>query len=407
MPATFSVATHPANRVKLHDELQEGLTVEEIIGRNQYSKPIGEVLQFSLGQESGRNLTARFPHLRPDNNGFVNTVVSAYNHHHALIIRPDDVWLAILCQFNYFVNANAELLRASFVAHEGKRTLELVALGVTRYSFDFGDMSRQMVGLIEKNIVDPTLRDWAIPTFTTTTPNDVTTSAVLLMATLKSYFKYRMVLTRCGIPRVTLEGEKADWVDILGRLEKLKEYGLETIAWYHLLRPVIARFVAAFDAPDSTENVKFWSQVVDYRQGSGWTSYSGWITAFNAFSKDGKWLGKPLDKNIVSTDAPDLMPADAFWAAYAKPSDSNDLVLDCTPFHRVERIEPAYAEVAVDLNDNDEKFDCVMVAGMFGMQVSSSGDATLSENGEEDTVGPVSGWCIFTAKGPHAMDTEE
>jgi hypothetical protein len=49
----------------------------------------------------------------------VHTVILAYNKHHALIIRPDDVWLAILTQISLFVSANAELLRASFVAHEG------------------------------------------------------------------------------------------------------------------------------------------------------------------------------------------------------------------------------------------------------------------------------------------------
>jgi hypothetical protein len=67
--------------------------------------------------------------------------------------------MAILCQFNFFVNANAELLRANFVAHEGKKELVIVAEG-TRYSLDFGAMSRQMVDLIEKNVVDPTLREW-------------------------------------------------------------------------------------------------------------------------------------------------------------------------------------------------------------------------------------------------------
>jgi hypothetical protein len=57
----------------------------------------------------------------------------------------------------------------------------------------------------------------------------------------------------CGIPRVTLEGEKKDWENILTRLEKLKEYGDETTAWYHLLVPVISRFVGAFDNPDLVE----------------------------------------------------------------------------------------------------------------------------------------------------------
>jgi hypothetical protein len=153
-----------------------------------------------------------------------------------------------------------------------------------------------MADLIEKNVVDPALRAWALPTFTTTTPNDVTVSAVLLMATLRAYFSHNYHVLRCGIPCVTLEGERADWVDILGRLEKLKEYGVETIAWYHLLHPVIARFVASFDTPESEENIDFWGKVAHFKAGdSGPSYYSGWINAFNVFSPKGEWLGHTLD----------------------------------------------------------------------------------------------------------------
>jgi hypothetical protein len=266
---------------------------------------------------SDRNLAVKIPRLQPKRNGFVGTVISAYNEHHALIIRPDDVWIAILCQFNFFVNANAELLRANFVAHESKRELEIIA---DRWpsDIDFGAMARQMVDLIEKNIVDPLLREWVLPAFTTTTVNDTTTSAVIMMATLKEFFAYEFSLITCGIPRVTLEGEKSDWVDILGRLEKLKEYGIETIAWYHLLHPVILRFVNAFDDPVSPENVDFWTRVAHHHGGSGMSYYSGWINAFNVFSTEGAWLGHSLKK--VNSDSP---PVDSFTTGFILGPDFN------------------------------------------------------------------------------------
>jgi hypothetical protein len=223
--------------------------------------------------------------------------LDAYTQDRALVIRPDDVWLAILSQFNFFVNARAELLRANFVAHDGKQKLIVIAAAASRYQVDFGELARQMAGLVEQNVVDPTLRAWAMPDFTTTTANDTTVSAVLLMATLKKYFEYEIVLWGCGIPRVTLEGERSDWVSILGRLEKLKEYGLETIAWYHLLRPVIARFVAAFDDPTGPTNVDFWQRVAHYTPGGSGRGdyYTGWITAFTAFTKEGNWRAPYLN----------------------------------------------------------------------------------------------------------------
>ncbi|KAJ7660166.1 hypothetical protein DFH06DRAFT_1472257 [Mycena polygramma] len=278
---SFSVARHPGQAYPFPLG-RDGYTPKDTLAiacKDQHSKA-GEILQFSLPNAdeslSGRNLETKIPNLIPNQNGFVGTLLEAYTQDRALVIRPDDVWLAILSQFNFFVCARAELLRANFVAHEGQRELVLFAAG-TRYTVDFGDLALQMTGLVEKNVVDPTLREWALPAFTTTTPNDTTVSAVLLMATLKEYFTYKIVLRGCGIPRVTLEGERSDWVNILGRLEKLKEYGIETTAWYHLLRPVIARFVAAFDDPASPANVDFWQRIAHHTVGiSGNDRYTGW-----------------------------------------------------------------------------------------------------------------------------------
>ncbi|KAJ7608236.1 hypothetical protein FB45DRAFT_982649 [Roridomyces roridus] len=379
MPVSFSVAPHNANPI----ELTHSFSAEEIlsVSCNDQHRYVEEILQ------------SKIPNILPDGqgNGFVNTVINAYNDHRALVIRPDDVWLTILSQFNFFVNANAEVLRANFVAHEGKRELVVVVEG-NRYNVDFGDMSRQMVGLIEKNIVDPTLREWVLPNFTTTTVNDTTVASVLMMATLKQYFSYGFGMTACGIPRVTLEGEKSDWLNILDRLEKLKEYGIETIAWYHLLRPVISRF----------QNADFWQQVAYLHQpGSGAPYYTGWINAFNAFNKEGRWIGTALNTEAVSEEAPQSLPADRFWSAYAKYGiHKNRVGFDNTPYHTVMTydVSPAYAEVDVKLNDNGEEIDSFMLAGMVGMHVSSSGDVGLSSSGKNDTVRPVAGWWICVKK---------
>ncbi|KAJ7812134.1 hypothetical protein B0H13DRAFT_2243187 [Mycena leptocephala] len=399
MPISFSVAPHTANSM----ELTHSFSAMEILATSckAQHRYVEEILQcaFSAGaqvESSGRDSTAKIPNLYPDyhGNGFVNTVIDAYDQHRALVVRPDDVWLTILSQFNLFVNANAELLRANFVAHEGQRELIIWAEG-NRYSLDFGSMSQQMVDLIEKNIVDPTLRQWVLPDFTTTRVVHSSLFSSLFRSLFSPFFS-----GRCGIPRVTLEGEKSDWVDILGRLEKLKEYGIETIAWYHLLHLVISRFVAAFDAPASQDNVEFWQKVAHlHRPFSGRSYYSGWINAFNAFDKNGRWIGNALDKTAMSEQAPELMTAGWFWATYGKHV-RKDLIFDGTPYHRVgtNRVPPAYAEVDVKLDDNGEKIDCFMLAGMVGKRVSSSADPMLSSSGENDTVHPVPGWWICTKK---------
>ena len=54
----------------------------------------------------------------PYSNGLVRTILSAWMQDVHLELRPDDVWHAILVQFSFFVNGNAEALRSVMVAHE-------------------------------------------------------------------------------------------------------------------------------------------------------------------------------------------------------------------------------------------------------------------------------------------------
>ncbi|KAJ6480078.1 hypothetical protein DFH09DRAFT_1107991 [Mycena vulgaris] len=256
--------------------------------KDQHTKA-GEILQFSLpvGDDTdggcGRNFEAKIPKIVPNANGFVATFLDAYTQDRALVIRPNDVWLAILSQFNFFVNTRAELLRASFVSHEGKKELVIDARPPIPPHHRFGACSA---------------RDGRACSEECCRYPRCALGAVLLMATIKHYFEYKLLASGCGIPRVTLEGERSDWVKILSRLKKLKEYGLETIAWYHLLRPVIDRFIAVFDKPMSPYNVDFWQRVAHYEPGgSGMGNYyTGWIIAFAPFNKEGRWLEHTLNK---------------------------------------------------------------------------------------------------------------
>ncbi|KAJ7301365.1 hypothetical protein DFH08DRAFT_927872 [Mycena albidolilacea] len=343
-------------------------------------------------QTGGRDTLIKNVFPRP--NGFVDTIISAYNNHHALILRPDDVWITILTQFNFYVNANAELLRANFVAHEGKKELTVTT---ARFN-DFGRLAREMVDLIEKNVVDPSLRAWALPEFSTTTVKDTTVSSIVLMATLKAYFEYVYCEVCCGIPRVTLEGEKRDWEKILQRLEKLKEYGLEMIAWYHLLVPVISRFVKAFEDPNGKSNVDFWQSVAHFQPGgSGPSYYSGWITAFCVFNDKGEWLGPRLETSVQSSVAPETLTPRSFWETYK--GYAGGLVLDGTRFHRIDcdNIPPSFVEADVRLVsfNTGENRQCSMTAGVVGTRVCSSNDSGLSSSGRDDTVRPVIGWWLF------------
>jgi hypothetical protein len=281
-----------------------------------------------------------------------------------------------------------------------------------------------MVDMIEKNVVDPGLRAWIMPEFSTTTIVDTTVCSMVMMATLKEYFSYKFTLL-CGIPQVTLEGEKKDWENILQRLEKLKDYGVKTIAWYHLLVPVLSRFVKAFDDPNGKENLEFWQRVAHYQGGgSGPTWLSGWITAFCVFDAQGKWIGdrfrevgvkdivgsrKASDRDVKGpllegVNVASLSSAEFFETYMITPSQpfgvtEKSLILDDMPYHRldIDDIPPGYAEVDVKLDDNGEKIDCMITAGLVGSTVLDSKDFSwkLGGSGVRDVVSPLAGWSMF------------
>ncbi|KAF7342975.1 hypothetical protein MVEN_01727600 [Mycena venus] len=390
MPVTFCPATHRAESRDV-----KPVTSSQILQQacpHQF-KQAAQIMQYSIGGQSEAADTLF--KVVPNENGFVNTVMSAYNQHHALVIRPDDVWLAIVSQFSFYVNGNAELLRANFVAHEGKR--ELVVVGPR----DFALLSRQMADMIHKNVVDPALREWILPKFSTTTLTDTTIGSMLLMATTKKYFDFTMVPI-CGIPRMTLEGEQRDWEQLLHRLAKLKEYGLQTIAWYHLLFPIISRFVKAFEDPDSRANYEFWQKVAcDETFGvCGIHESSGWITAFCVFSIEGHWRGPKLDTDRPQSRAPESMSSRRFWSSYTRPLQETrpHLTLDGTeyPVVSLNAVPSGYGEVDVKVVENTMEYPCVIVAGLVGMGFSSSRDLSVSKSGKNDTVRPVLAWWMYS-----------
>jgi hypothetical protein len=290
MPVTF----HPSGNI-LAQSFPETSKVYSAEGLLAVACPTqrarcGEIVQSSFSKTGNEDIL-------PKTNGFVQTVVEAYNNHRCLIIRPDDVWAAILVQLSFYINAHGEELRSAFVSHEGKKMLTVISPN-TLDSTDFGDMAVAMTDEIMKNVNDPALREWILPQFTTTTPTDTVVFSALMMETMKTYFSYTCKFA-CGLPRVTLEGEKSDWEAILERLERLKEYGLQTIAWYHLLKPVISNFVRAFEDPEGAENLDFWNRVCSpQHRGSGVSYLAGWVTAFCAFQENGNWIGQKLNWEV-------------------------------------------------------------------------------------------------------------
>lgn len=267
MPVTTYPAAHGANLADFRTDTTPSEVLQGCLSQ-LYGIDVKQLIQSSF-------LPHDFPHSVVGNpNGFVNAAIKAYNTHLHLSIRPEDVWISILAQFSVYVNANAEELRSKFVAHEEQKGLVIGDVG-SIHSYDFGIFANRMTSELEKNVLDKELRQWIMPSFTTTTYTDQTVAAVVMMGTLQKYFTYTCSLA-CGLPSVTLLGERSDWEGILMKLEKLPSFGEETRQWYGLLKPVIKMFVKTFDEPEIEETRDFWQKIAHYTPGgSGPSYYSG------------------------------------------------------------------------------------------------------------------------------------
>lgn len=289
--------------------------------------------------------------------GLVSTVVQAYNFHHELILRPDDVWQAVLTQLSFYIQANAEELRDRFVNFEGKSQLTIKSAG-SLFTADFGSMAKDMVdSQISQNIKDPSVAAWLLPAFTTTTTNDRVVASVSVMATLQAYFDYKFCLC-CGIPCVTLLGTPADWHQLRAKIDRLPEYDLESrhmSSWHRLLAPVLDQLV---QAAEGRSDLAFWDKVCCHLGGGSGPSYlSGWVTVFAAFSAKGEWLAENK-----AGDWPKV--------------DTNDLPVGSV-------------SVPVLIDDNGNEYFAQMLAGQFGFDAVGK------------AVQPRSDWCIAKP----AMDT--
>lgn len=369
MPVTTRAATVAVKQSPVNS-LQTPIDILKHSCPDQYSQ--GKTILATSFSDSQPVKTSR--------NGFVRCALHAYLQHNHLVIRPEDVWFAILTQFSFYVNSNAEELRHFFVEHEGKKKLEIV-----QGHLDLAQFAKDMTGLIAKNIKDQSLKNWIMPNFSTTTEDDEVVASIIMMGTMKKYFACCCGII-CGIPSVTLLGEKKDWENILQRLEFLAtipkhqprflksnpyEDADEMHKWYGLLKPIISNFILTFDAPDHDDVVDFWLQTIhqceDDCSGDKWIT--GWINAFCFWDTNGKPLAAKLIKQAA--EKADQHPVDSgtlrgvHYRTWARKWGALDVIEILSGF--------AHAPVHVKVSAGSG-FVVTMLAGSLGWRILDSND---------------------------------
>lgn len=372
MPVTTHPASHAAKTVDRRSIVEATSAIGLLRESCKTEASKCDVLvqsSFSDLGEAEQTLHAASP------NAFVFGCIKAHNEHLHLTIRPDDVWLAIITQLKIYINEHAEEMRGTFAPPEGKPDLDIRVDDLRC----IGQFAVEMSNLIEKNLVDPGLREWVLPAFSTTTETDKIVASIVMMGAFQKYFRF-VASGECGIPSVTLLGERKDWEKLLLRLETIPLIpGDELKTWYSLLKPVCTRFVRTFDEPDSPEIRRFWRGITNAREYMNMayetvTEYSGWITAF------------------------------CFWGnqancQYGEPPNANEttLTLDGVRYGVIDSdcIPDGWASVPVTRTCDGTEWQMTMVAGSVAMQLKSSNVPSSRELVGPDRIQPRQGWWAF------------
>lgn len=288
---TFAVNSHPANHYKGNK-----VTLEDSLRYIDWYDPTSsEVIVTTINE--GHH--AKFDH------GFIGAVFEAYSNHYDLVLRPDDVWVAIMTQFSRYVENNAEALRKKFVNHDGQKKLVVYGSGSLRTA-DYASFARQIIDAMKEHL-NQDITTWMIPEFSTTTLNDRTVESVIMMSAMQKYFSYKQVLC-CGIPNVTLQGSVEDWIKLRANIDNLLQYDLEDQmnVWHKMLAKILDEFVAS---RQGNPDISFWNKICHSTYGGSGSSYlSGWITAFTVFESNGKPNWKTTKSLMGKTIINDIFP---------------------------------------------------------------------------------------------------
>jgi hypothetical protein len=346
---------------------------------NEFSDGVASPLMSNYG--ANPNVTfSKEDGLLPSSDSFIRGVIQAWGEHLHLVIRPEEVWFTILTQMNFYMNSHAEDIRELFVSHEGQQTIKVKGTSWDSIILMFQDAIQDRVKL-------EWLREWILPGFSTSTQDDAVISSILMMGITKAYFKFEGQLV-CGLPSVTLLGKQEDWEALLGKLDRLPEFGKEPTEYAARLRPILSRFVHSFKEPRSNDTVTFWNQIVTAKMATGICGappfyLSGWIIGFYYWNLNGGPFARS-NEGKISLDGQNY-PSVAI----------NDLPV-------------GYAVVDLVMQNNGGPFSAAVAAGPLGKRIIRGypygylearkkvglPDLNLAKEGQ-GTLQPLSSWFLY------------
>jgi hypothetical protein len=240
------------------------------------------------------------------NNGLIETIQECYDNHRPLILSPDAIWLAICQGTSIHINQKYDSLK-NVIFIKDKPDEIIVRNDSLEYDVKHW---KKLLSSFSEETKQYTKRDYYsffVSEYSTTSAVEKAVYQITLLESYKKAFDY-VGESGCGIPSITLKGNKKDWETILSKLDQLNDLGLSN--WATNLKPVISEFVNVFDGKINKE---FWKSI--YKSASEYNGFyiSGWITKFFPYIKEkGKWDDNSYDEEKSAWKVDELFMPNKF-----------------------------------------------------------------------------------------------
>ncbi|KAF0493100.1 hypothetical protein F8M41_021427 [Gigaspora margarita] len=261
------------NKIELDDKIDPHISIKDYITGRFYNH---KVYAISSQYGDSKKTVIKRPYCP---NGFVTAILHAYNYHKHLRISPDDIWITISQGVSHHINRYPEKFRNRFVQHKGKNEKELFVNDNI-----WPKVINKLVTEVDMHVGKIDLKDLLECNFSTTTPNSLMASRIVLLDTVKSYFNYSCDRILCGIPKITLEGTLEDWIKLQEKVIHLRKLNLELDFWLERLEPVILNLVDTYNGEIDHD---FWGIIVRIDRVFGpsrGTYITGWLINFFPYS---------------------------------------------------------------------------------------------------------------------------
>ena len=221
-------------------------------------------------------------------NSLISLCHLAFAEHRPMAVTPDLLWHYITKGIAIHIHKHSEELRKKFVSHEGKMELTVIRDKLDLTVDDWSEAFKEFREQIEATLTEEG-KVMVSAKFSTTSQVMEDVSCIALMDAMSKYYQYQMVGI-CGIPSVTLLGNREDWIELRNRsqcvLDLLSSDDLKgdvSLSWWKpSLLAVLDKLIKCYDDPESAENMDWMPRIYKSdREGYGGHAFvCGWVNVF-------------------------------------------------------------------------------------------------------------------------------